>query len=113
MLKDRVYVCQTASVPTRNHKLYVYHTSNVAEDRPVYEIVITNFRCDTKDANSPKEPVMDCPAMVLKKYVNMPGIPDVQVERYEDFLIRIEKELSSDTESDSSNEICENALLSS
>lgn len=113
VLKDKVYVCQTASVPTRNHKLYVYHTSNVAEDRPVYEIVITNFRCDTKDANSPKEPVMDCPAMVLKKYVNMPGIPDVQVERYEDFLIRIEKELSSDTESDSSNEICENALLSS
>ncbi len=113
VLKDKVYVCQTASVPTRNHKLYVYHTSNVAEDRPVYEIVITNFRCDTKDANSPKEPVMDCPAMLIKKYANMPGIPNVQVERYEDFLIRIEKELSSDTESDSSNEICENASLSS
>lgn len=113
VLKDKIYVCQTASVPTRNHKLYVYHTSNVAEDRPVYEIVIANFRCDTKDANSPKEPVMDCPAMVLKKYVNMLGIPDVQVERYEDFLIRIEKELSSDMESDSSNEICENASLSS
>lgn len=113
VLKDKVYVCQTASVPTKNHKLYVYHTSNVAEDRPVYEIVITNFRCDTKDANSPKEPVMDCPAMLIKKYANMPGIPNVQVERYEDFLIRIEKELSSDTESDSSNEICENASLSS
>lgn len=113
VLKDKVYVCQTASVPTRNHKLYAYHTSNVAEDRPVYEIVITNFRCDTKDANSPKEPVMDCPAMLIKKYANMPGIPNVQVERYEDFLIRIEKELSSDTESDSSNEICENASLSS
>ena len=78
----------------------------VKQHQFLYEIVITNFRCDTKDANSPKEPVMDCPAMVLKKYVNMPGIPDVQVERYEDFLIRIEKELSSDTESDSSNEIC-------
>lgn len=113
VLKDKVYVCQTASVPTKNHKLYVYHTSNVAEDRPVYEIVITNFRCDTKDANSPKEPVMDCPAMLIKKYANMQGIPNVQVERYEDFLIRIEKELSSDTESDSSNEICENASLSS
>ena len=113
VLKDKVYVCQATPVPTRNHKLYVYHTSNVAKNRPVYEIVITNFRCDTKDANSPKEPVMDCPAMLIKKYANMPGIPDVQIERYKDFLIRIEKELSSDTESDSSNEICENASLSS
>lgn len=113
VLKDKVYVCQATPVPTRNHKLYVYHTSNVAKNRPVYEIVITNFRCDTKDANSPKEPVMDCPAMLIKKYANMPGIPNVQVERYEDFLIRIEKELSSDTESDSSNEICENESLSS
>lgn len=48
-----------------------------------------------------------------KKICKYAGYPDVQVERYEDFLIRIEKELSSDTESDSSNEICENALLSS